>query len=58
VLQLTCFADSGAQQGTAKMPLGEQAAHFQIPSSGCVGQQLALSIGRGEGEIRSLWIDQ
>ena len=57
-LQVTCFAKDGTSKGNPRIPLGKQAKSFEIPSSGCAAQEIALLVSHGSGNVQRLIITQ
>jgi hypothetical protein len=57
VLRLACISENGRVGSVATMELRRQPTPFQIPVTGCVGQELILEAAHGDGLIRRLVID-
>lgn len=55
-LQVTCFTPEKQARRVADAWFDNGRASFQIPASGCAGQQLALIASHGAGTLRSLKI--
>lgn len=57
LLQLKCVSANGSVKNISKIKLAQTPASFQVPGTGCVGQELGLLTDRGRGQIDRLIID-
>lgn len=57
ILRINCLSQNGVSTRVANINIGKQSAPFQVPTSGCVAQEVQLIVGRGSGFIRQVTID-